>query len=106
MRSISRRGFIATSGAALGALPLIRSIDALSQVTNPIFRHGVASGDPLSDRVILWTRVTPKSPTGSQTVSWIVARDAKLAQVVARGQARCDWAPAGDDLLLPLRIDG
>ena len=63
MRNISRRGFIATSGAALGALPLIRSIDALAQVTNPVFRHGVASGDPLSDRVILWTRVTPKSPT-------------------------------------------
>ena len=24
------------------------------------FGHGVASGDPLADRVILWTRVTPK----------------------------------------------
>ena len=88
MRSISRRRFIATSGATLGALPLIRSIDALSQVTNPIFRHGVASGDPLSDRAILWTRVTPKAPAGSQTVSWLVARDPKLAQVVARGEAQ------------------
>jgi alkaline phosphatase D len=88
MRNISRRGFIKSSGAALGALPLIRSIDALSQVTNPVFRHGVASGDPMSDRVILWTRVTPKSPTGSQTVSWLVARDPKLAQVVARGEAQ------------------
>lgn len=87
MRRISRRGFIATSGAALGALPLIRSIDALSQVTNPVFRHGVASGDPLSDRVMLWTRVTPKAPAGSQTVSWVIARDPTLAQVVARGEA-------------------
>lgn len=26
------------------------------------FRHGVASGDPLDDRVILWTRVTPSEP--------------------------------------------
>lgn len=88
MRNISRRGFIKASGAALGALPLIRSIDALAQVTNPVFRHGVASGDPMSDRVILWTRVTPKSPTGSQAVSWMVARDPKLAQVVARGEAQ------------------
>jgi alkaline phosphatase D len=86
MRSISRRGFIATSGAALGALPLIRSIDALAQVTNPVFRHGVASGDPLSDRVILWTRVTPKSSVGAQRVSWVLARDPKLARVVSRGE--------------------
>lgn len=26
------------------------------------FDHGVASGDPLADRVILWTRITPESP--------------------------------------------
>ena len=86
MRSISRRGFIASSGAALGALPLIRSIDALAQVTNPVFRHGVASGDPLGDRVILWTRVTPKTESGAQRVSWVLARDPKLAQVVSRGE--------------------
>ena len=24
------------------------------------FAHGVASGDPLADRVMLWTRVTPR----------------------------------------------
>ena len=86
MRNISRRGFIATSSAALGALPLIRSVDALAQVTNPVFRHGVASGDPLGDRVILWTRVTPKSETGAQRVSWVLARDAKFARVVSRGE--------------------
>lgn len=88
MRKVSRRGFIASSGAALGALPLIRSIDALAQATNPVFRHGVASGDPLSDRVILWTRVTPASQAGSHTVSWVMARDPKLAQVVSRGDAQ------------------
>ena len=85
MRNISRRGFLTTSGAALGALPLIRSIDALAQVTNPVFRHGVASGDPLSDRVILWTRVTPRG-SGAQRVNWLIARDEKLTQVVTRTQ--------------------
>lgn len=88
MRTVSRRGFLTTSGAALGALPLVRSIDAFSQVTNPVFRHGVASGDPLADRVILWTRVTPKATTGAQTVAWQIARDPKLAQVVARGEVQ------------------
>ncbi len=86
MRNISRRGFIAASGAALGALPFVRSIDTLAQVTNPVFRHGVASGDPLGDRVILWTRVTPKAATGAQRVSWVLARDPKLARVVSRGE--------------------
>ncbi|HEY9025351.1 MAG TPA: alkaline phosphatase D family protein [Burkholderiaceae bacterium] len=48
------------------------------------FQHGVASGDPLSDRVILWTRVTPASgSTGSVAVTCTVATDTALANVVA-----------------------
>ena len=89
MRSVSRRGFLRSSGAALATLPLIRSVDALAQVTNPVFRHGVASGDPLSDRVILWTRVTP--PEGSTRpidVRWSLASDAALSRVVMSGTAR------------------
>lgn len=85
MRNISRRGFISSSGAALGALPFVRSIDSLAQATNPVFRHGVASGDPLSDRVILWTRVTARS-SGAQRVSWQLARDEKMTRIVARGE--------------------
>ena len=76
------------SGAALGALPLVRSIDALAQVTNPVFRHGVASGDPLADRVILWTRVTPRGRRPAQTVSWLVARDREAGAAWWRA-ARC-----------------
>jgi alkaline phosphatase D len=86
MRSISRRGFLTTSGAALAALPWVRSVDALAQVTNPVFRHGVASGDPLSDRVILWTRVTPAAGAAAQSVSWELARDEKFTRVVTRGE--------------------
>src|SRR5688500_11470090 len=86
MRTVSRRTFFKTSGAALGALPLVRSIDALAQVANPVFRHGVASGDPLADRVILWTRVTPRDGASAQQVSWQVARDPKFANVLARGE--------------------
>src|SRR5688572_29956789 len=85
MRTVSRRGFFKTSGAVLGALPLVRSIDSLAQVTNPIFRHGVASGDPLADRVILWTRVTPRD-AGAQKVTWQISRDAKFANTVAQGE--------------------
>ena len=88
MRTVSRRGFFRASGAALGALPLVRSIDSLAQVTNPIFRHGVASGDPLSDRVILWTRVTPRGTETEASVRWVVARDPKLTQTVGRGEVK------------------
>lgn len=86
MRRVSRRDFLATSSVALGTLPLLRSTGLLAQGANPVFQHGVASGDPLVDRVILWTRVTPKSPAAAQTVAWRIARDPKLAQVVARGE--------------------
>ena len=36
---------------------------AIDQASTGSFQHGVASGDPLSDRVIVWTRVTPDIPT-------------------------------------------
>ncbi len=40
------------------------------------FYHGVASGDPLSDRVILWTRITPDNGvTTPQIVEWYIAED-------------------------------
>jgi alkaline phosphatase D len=47
-----------------------------------IFQHGVASGDPLADRVILWTRVT--AGAAPVEVEWRVARDAELADVVRK----------------------
>ncbi|MCX7606143.1 MAG: alkaline phosphatase D family protein [Bacteroidia bacterium] len=57
------------------------------------FLHGVASGDPLTDRVILWTRVTPpQNWTGSISVSWQVATDPQFSQVVASGSTSTDAA--------------
>ncbi len=50
------------------------------------FYHGVASGDPLPDRVIIWTRVTPDSNfTGNITVNWKMATDTLLSNVVQQG---------------------
>ncbi|MCZ6898667.1 MAG: PhoD-like phosphatase N-terminal domain-containing protein, partial [Bacteroidetes bacterium] len=39
------------------------------------FYHGVASGDPLSDRVIIWTRITPDYQVPSVNIDWEVATD-------------------------------
>jgi alkaline phosphatase D len=54
------------------------------------FYHGVASGDPLSDRVILWTRVTTDST--SVSVAWRIATDTAITNVVASGNASTDAA--------------
>ncbi len=49
------------------------------------FYHGVASGDPLSDRVIIWTRVTPQDGDTSVTVEWSVATDVSMRSKVRGG---------------------
>ena len=48
------------------------------------FYHGVASGDPLEDAVIIWTRVT--SNVNAITVNWKVATNPQMTQVVKQGQ--------------------
>lgn len=52
------------------------------------FYHGVASGDPLTDRVILWTRITTSAP--SETVQWQIATDANFNNVVNSGSVTTD----------------
>jgi alkaline phosphatase D len=60
------------------------------------FYHGVASGDPLSDRVILWTRVTDDTLTvDSVQVDWRIATDTSMNNIVNSGsgyaKASKDW---------------
>ncbi|MFE0809711.1 alkaline phosphatase D family protein [Streptomyces sp. NPDC058794] len=92
-RSPSRRTVVkaAAAGAVLAA-PLAAALPAGAAGAAPAFLHGVASGDPLPDGVLLWTRVTPTpeavpgSGTGPDTeVDWIVARDKDFTNVVAKG---------------------
>nr|WP_281383117.1 alkaline phosphatase D family protein [Microbulbifer rhizosphaerae] len=63
-----------------------------SEVT---FQHGVASGDPLQDAVILWTRATPAKggeSVGPVKVTWELARDSQFTDVLRRGSANTDLA--------------
>jgi alkaline phosphatase D len=53
--------------------------------TTVLFSHGVASGDPLTDRVILWTRATVSKSDTPVTLQWQVAKDSGFADVVASG---------------------
>jgi len=60
------------------------------------FAHGVASGDPLSDRVIIWTRITEITPSAASIpVSWQVSTSPTMTPVVKSGtqstMADRDW---------------
>lgn len=84
----------ATAGAAASvvAAPTPGPASAAAAARRRVFRHGVASGDPLPHAVLLWTRVTPTaaSTPGSGTgprveVRWEVATDAGFRRIVRRG---------------------
>src|SRR5690606_25219786 len=55
----------------------------------PPFIHGVASGDALSDRVIIWTRITDNSAQ-SFSINWTVATDTFMTQIVQSGSFSTD----------------
>jgi len=70
-----------------GAPLLVAPTPALARArVRGTFTHGVASGDPTSSAVILWTRFVPSAP-GAATVGWEVAEDEAFTRVRARGQA-------------------
>ena len=55
------------------------------------FYHGVASGDPLEDRVIIWTRVTSEGMNEQFIeVDWKVSTDPELLNVVQSGSVMTD----------------
>ncbi|HEX2043497.1 MAG TPA: alkaline phosphatase D family protein [Acidimicrobiales bacterium] len=58
-----------------------------------MFAHGVASGDPEPDGVVIWTRVSP-SPARPSTAGWRVATRPDLGAPVAAGQVEA--APERD----------
>nr|WP_308800876.1 alkaline phosphatase D family protein [Streptomyces polyasparticus] len=87
-----RRTVVKAAATVAVAAPLAAGALPARAAEPPAFLHGVASGDPLPDGVLLWTRVTP-TPTatpgsgmGPDTeVSWELAEDKSFTRTVARG---------------------
>ncbi|WP_306362022.1 alkaline phosphatase [Nocardia sp. CC227C] len=86
---LDRRTVLKGSTAAVAATLLTT---APAHAAHPVFQHGLASGDPLPDGVILWTRVTPSAEAtpGSGLgdpvrVRWEVADDEGFGTIVASG---------------------
>ena len=77
-----RRQFL-QGGLALAVTSVLPRNRAMAADSQSVFRHGVASGDPLTDRVIIWTRINSNQPT---IVHWQVFADRNLRQMVQEGQ--------------------
>jgi alkaline phosphatase D len=50
------------------------------------FRYGVASGDPLTDRVMLWTHAKVPGSDAAVPLTWQVASDSGFTAIVSSGQ--------------------
>ena len=57
-----------------------------TETSRRVFQHAIASGDPLADAVIIWTRATPDVLGGDVAVRWQMARDLAFADVVKSGE--------------------
>ncbi|MGP3975233.1 alkaline phosphatase D family protein [Streptomyces sp. 8N114] len=95
-----RRAVVAAGAAGAALLPLTGALPSASAAdAGPSFVHGVASGDPLPEGVLLWTRVTPEpgavpgSGKGAPVeVAWEVAEDRGFTTTVAHGTVKAEAA--------------
>jgi alkaline phosphatase D len=106
MTNLSRRIFIlgglATAGAVALPVGALAAADASTTTPYP-FTLGIASGDPASDSVVLWTRLAP-SPTNADgqggmpnadvVVDWQVSKTDTFAALVASGSVTAQYASA------------
>ena len=88
---LSRRDVLRAGATLTGTSAASRLVRSAPVPADP-FAHGVASGDPTSSEVVLWTRLD--GIEGDATVRWTVGRDDALAEVVQQGEAP---APADAD---------
>ncbi len=100
-RRFLAKAAVATAGMAIG--PVLIGPDGVSRAVpvpgntsslpSGLFTLGVASGDPLPDGVVLWTRLAPDPLNGGGMpnqlvpVQWEVAEDDRFRRVVRRGVA-------------------
>ena len=86
---MTRRGVLgvltATTAAACSST---KSETLKSNAAGPkgTFAHGIASGDPTADAVMLWTRVTPEKPEGGPLeITWEMAQDPDFTTLAKSG---------------------
>jgi alkaline phosphatase D len=94
--AVDRRSLLksAAAGGLLMSWPLTGAAPARAQVKSNPFTLGIASGDPAPDGFVIWTRLAPEplEARGGMAeapveVTWQVATDPAMAQVVRDGTA-------------------
>ncbi|MCP2169624.1 alkaline phosphatase D family protein [Goodfellowiella coeruleoviolacea] len=102
MPEFTRRRLL-TLGAATAGLAVLPAAPALAdtgtsasaparRLPSDLFRLGVASGDPLPDSVVLWTRLAPRPTDGGGMpdrhvpVRWEIAEDESFRRPLRRGE--------------------
>lgn len=101
---ISRRDLIKKTLSGIGALSVPISMTACngndSSINDKIkveFNHGVASGDPLRDSIILWTRATPSDLSVQLQVDWEISEEKSFSKIVNQGRV---LTKASDDFTI------
>lgn len=83
----NRRDFLVTTASA--AAVVATGTLAACGGSNPApseFKYGVASGDPLMDRVVLWTHAKVPNSTTAVDLTWQISTDDKFAVLVNSGK--------------------
>ncbi len=100
----SRRSFVGSAGAlslaGCASAPKNLKHGKSEFVLGDLFTLGVASGDPVSDGFVLWTRLAPMPLEASGglsapvDVTWQVSEDESFSTILKAGQARAtaEWA--------------
>ena len=89
-RELMKLGWL-LGAAAIAPPVLTRRVFAKPVFDAYPFSMGVASGDPLPDGIVLWTRLAPKPlegggmPTANVEVDWEIARDARFQAIAQKG---------------------
>ena len=98
--SPDRRRFLAAGAAVLGAAASAQlwlpgtARAAENALPDGVFSLGVASGDPLPDGIVLWTRLAPDPLNGGGMpdevvpVQWEIAEDERFRKTARRGVAQ------------------
>jgi alkaline phosphatase D len=98
-----RRNFLISASAAVAwpfvNLPRSGAADRTLRTKNYPFSLGIASGDPTSDGMVLWTRLAPEPlagggmPPEDVQVAWQISTNESMSKVVKQGvaTAAADW---------------
>lgn len=106
-RLLARRHFLQAAALASASLPFFGAPPRKAGMGAAQFTHGVASGDPTSRGVTLWTRAVNEGDrqngSPAQALLWRVATDPRLSRVVVSGST---WSHPGADHTARVDVTG